>query len=135
MAEAATEPFTPADEAELKRAFEHYEHGVSVDNARRAAALAALFMLAGTTLDWMVFPDQAWHFLFIRGVVTLLLCAVFWALGYLSREGSRNWIAQAVPFLPTLGICWMIMKTGGGTSVYYAGLNLVFLGMALLLRW
>jgi signal transduction histidine kinase len=135
MAEAATEPFTPADEAELKRAFEHYEHGVSVDNARRAAALAALFMLAGTTLDWMVFPDQAWHFLFIRGVVTLLLCAVFWALGYLSREGSRNWIAQAIPFLPTLGICWMIMKTGGGTSVYYAGLNLVFLGMALLLRW
>ncbi len=135
MAEASTEPFAPADEAELKHAFQRYEHGVSVANARRAAALAALFMLAGTTLDWMVFPEQAWHFLFIRGIVTLLLCVVFWALGYLSREAPRNWIAQAVPLLPTLGICWMITKTGGGISVYYAGLNLVFLGMALLLRW
>ncbi len=135
MAEAASVPFNAAEEAELKHAFERYEHGVSVDNARRAAALAALFMLAGTTLDWMVFPEKAWHFLFIRAVVTFLLCAIFWALGRLNREGSRNWIAQGVPLLPTLGICWMIMKTGGGNSVYYAGLNLVFLGMALLLRW
>ena len=135
MAEASTEPFSPADEAELKSAFQRYEHGVSVDNARRAASLAALFMLAGTTLDWMVYPEQAWHFLFIRGIVTLLLCVVFWALGQLSREISRNWIAQAIPFLPTAGICWMIAKTGGGVSPYYAGLNLVFLGMALLLRW
>ncbi len=135
MAEATSVPFSAAEEAELKHAFERYEHGVSVDNARRAAALAALFMLAGTTLDWMVFPEKAWHFLFIRAVVTLLLCAIYWALGRLNREGSRNWIAQGVPLLPTLGICWMIMKTGGGNSVYYAGLNLVFLGMALLLRW
>ena len=135
MAEAATVPFTAADEAELKHAFERYEHGVSVDNARRAAALAALFMLGGTTLDWMVFSEKAWHFLFIRAVITLLLCVIFWALGRLSREGSRNWIAQGVPLLPTLGICWMIMETGGGTSPYYAGLNLVFLGLSLLLRW
>jgi len=135
MAEAASVSFTTAEEADLKHAFERYEHGVSVDNARRAAALAALFMLGGTSLDWMVFPEKAWHFLFIRAVVTFLLCVIFWALGYLNREGPRNWIAQGVPLLPTLGICWMIMKTGGGNSVYYAGLNLVFLGMALLLRW
>ena len=31
MADANTEPLIPADEAELKRAFERYEHGVSVD--------------------------------------------------------------------------------------------------------
>jgi signal transduction histidine kinase len=135
MAEAATVSFPAVDETELKHAFERYEHGVSVDNARRAAALAALFMLAGTTLDWMVFPEKAWHFLFIRAVTTFLLCAIFWALAHLSREKSRNWIAQGVPLLPTMGICWMIAETGGGNSVYYAGLNLVFLGMALLLRW
>lgn len=135
MAEASSVSFPAADEAELKHAFERYEHGVSVDNARRAAALAALFMLAGTTLDWMVFPEKAWHFLLVRAVTTFLLCGIFWALAHLGRERSRNWIAQGVPLLPTLGICWMIMETGGGNSVYYAGLNLVFLGMALLLRW
>jgi signal transduction histidine kinase len=135
MAEASSVSFPAADEAELKHAFERYEHGVSVDNARRAAALAALFMLAGTTLDWMVFPEKAWHFLFIRAVTTFLLCAIFWALAHLSREKSRNWIAQGIPLLPTLGICLMIVETGGGNSVYYAGLNLVFLGLSLLLRW
>ena len=135
MPEASPVSFSAPDEAELKHAFERYEHGVSVDNARRAAALAALFMLAGTTLDWMVFPEKAWHFLFIRAVTTFLLCGIFWALAHLSREKSRNWIAQGIPLLPTLGICWMIVETGGGNSVYYAGLNLVFLGLSLLLRW
>ncbi|WP_193212464.1 ATP-binding protein [Luteolibacter marinus] len=135
MAESTTIPFNDAEEAELKRAFAQYEHGVAVDNARRAAALAALFMLAGTTLDWMVFTSYAWTFLLVRAIVTLLLCVVYWALGSLEVARSRNWIAQAIPLLPTIGICWMIMKTGGGNSVYYAGLNLVFLGMALLLRW
>jgi signal transduction histidine kinase len=135
MADAATAPFKPVDEAALREAFARYEHGVSVANARRAAALAALFMVAGTTLDWMVFPEMAMPFLVIRVVVTLLLCVVYVGLGTLASESARNWIARAIPVLPTLGICWMIVKTGGGNSPYYAGLNLVFLGMALLLRW
>ncbi|MDB6076493.1 MAG: hypothetical protein JWO82_240, partial [Akkermansiaceae bacterium] len=40
--------------ASLREAFRQYEHGVGVDNARRAGSLAALFMLAGTALDWVV---------------------------------------------------------------------------------
>lgn len=124
-----------ANEAELKRAFEQYEHGVAVDNARRAAALAALFMLAGTTLDWIVYDEFALDFLFIRAVVTVLLCFVYWGLGRLKSESSRNWVARAVPVLPMLGICWMIALTGGGNSVYYAGLNLVMVGLSLVIRW
>ena len=48
MADAATVPYTATEEAELNHAFKRYEHGVFVDNARRTAALSALFMLAGT---------------------------------------------------------------------------------------
>lgn len=135
MAEALTASFAEPDDGELKDAFRRYEHGVSVDNARRAAALAALFMLAGTSLDWVVFRDFAWHFLFIRAASTMLLCAVFWGLGRLEREFSRTALAQAVAFIPIVGICWMIVMTQGGNSPYYAGLNLVLVGLSLLLRW
>jgi signal transduction histidine kinase len=134
MAEAATVPYLPAEGAGLNHAFKRYENGVFVVNARRTALLSALFMLAGTTLDWMVFPDQAWQFLLIRVVVALLLCVVFWLLGRFSSEGSRRLIAHVLFMLPTVSICWMIAVTGGGESPYYAGLNLVLLGLSLLLR-
>lgn len=135
MPEALSVPMPAADEAELKDAFKRYEHGVGVENARRAAALAALFMLAGTALDWVVFREFAWHFLFIRAICTLLLCLVFWALGVVQAERARTWISQGVALLPIVGICWMITITRGGESVYYAGLNLVLLGLSLLIRW
>ncbi|MCW1884739.1 ATP-binding protein [Luteolibacter flavescens] len=134
MADAATVPYTAADGAGLNQAFKRYENGVFVTNARRTALLSALFMVAGSTLDWMVFPHKAWQFLLIRIVVALLLCVVFWLLGRFSSERSHRQIAHVLFMLPTVSICWMIAVTGGGNSPYYAGLNLVLLGLSLLLR-
>jgi len=134
MADAATVPYMAAEGAELNHAFKRYENGVFVGNARRTALLSALFMLAGTTLDWMVFPEKAWLFFLVRVVVALLLCVVFWLLGKFSGERSRRFIALCLFMMPTVSICWMIATTGGGESPYYAGLNLVLLGLSLLLR-
>ena len=135
MIDPAPIPAELADEARLRRAFDRYEHEVAVENARRAAWLAALFTLAGAAIDWIIFPEFAWAFLLVRGICSLLLCAVYAALGSLRLEASRNWVARAVPLLPTIAISWMIAMTGGGDSVYYAGLNLVMVGLSLLLRW
>ena len=134
MADAATVPYMSAEGAELTHAFKRYENGVFVVNARRTSLLSALFMLAGTTLDWMVFPELAWGFFLIRVVVALLLCVVFWLLGKFSSERARRLIVLGLFMLPTVSICWMIAVTGGGESPYYAGLNLVLLGLSLLLR-
>ncbi|MEK7951288.1 ATP-binding protein [Luteolibacter soli] len=134
MPDVATVPYMAAEGAELNDAFKRYENGVFVGNARRTALLSALFMLAGTTLDWMVFPEQAWKFFLIRVVVALLLCVVFWLLGRFSSERSRRFIAYCLFMAPTVSICWMIAVTGGGESPYYAGLNLALLGLSLLLR-
>ena len=114
MADAATAPYMATEEAELNDAFKRYEHGVFVDNARRTALLAALFMLAGTSLDWMVFPELAWHFLLIRAVDTVLLCVIVGLLGHVSSERFRRLAAHALFLLPTVGMCWMIALTGGG---------------------
>ncbi|MCX6865260.1 MAG: ATP-binding protein, partial [Verrucomicrobia bacterium] len=37
--------------------------------------------------------------------------------------------------LPMIGICAMITFTGGGNSMYYAGLNLGLVGVSLIMRW
>ena len=126
---------TFVDQEKLRAAFLEYEHAVAVDNARRAAVLAGLFMLAGTTLDWVVFPDHALQFLLIRAVCSCLLAAVFHLLGRIKSPVWSGAVSQSIALLPMLSISVMIGQTGGGDSVYYAGLNLVLVGLSLLLRW
>lgn len=121
--------------ADARREFAAYEHGVSVKNARLAAFLAALFMVAGTTLDWVVFPQWGWPFLQLRLVCAVLLTGIYLALGRPIASWIAGVIAQGIALLPLASICLMIALTGGGNSVYYAGLNLVLLGTSLLLRW
>lgn len=123
------------DQERLRAAFLEYEHAVAVDNARRAAVLAGLFMLAGTTLDWVVFPDHALKFLLIRAVCSCLLAGVFVMLGRIKAPALYGAVSQSIALLPMLSISVMIAETGGGDSVYYAGLNLVLVGLSLLLRW
>ena len=56
-------------------------------------------------------------------------------LGITSSSLSNQIAAQGIALLPLLSICWMIALTDGGNSVYYAGLNIVLVGLSLLLRW
>ncbi|MFD0892085.1 response regulator [Luteolibacter ambystomatis] len=123
------------DPAVLEQQFRDYEYDVAVANDRRAAVLAGLFMLAGASLDWVVYPELAWKFLGLRAFSSLLLGVVFFLLSRAAVKRPPAWISQAIPGLPTLAICAMIALTGGGDSPYYAGLNLVLLGLSILLRW
>lgn len=132
---ADTSTFSPLSEADARGKFEIYEHEVAVKNARLAAFLAGLFMVAGASLDWFVFPEWGWPFLKIRVAVAGLLMGTYMVLGWNIPTWFARTIAQGIALLPLASICWMISLTGGGNSVYYAGLNLVLLGMSLLLRW
>ncbi len=106
-----------------------------MDNARRAAVLAAVFMLAGGILDIIVYPEYLLLFFTIRLVCGLLLVLVYMDLK--SERGARRgaFVAGWIAVLPMVSICTMIYFTGGGNSIYYAGLNLVLVGLSLLLRW
>jgi len=135
MPELLAKPDQIQDDSNVLRAFRDYEHGVLVDNAKRAAALGAAFMFLGTALDWVVFPTLGWEFLLVRAICTLLLCGAFFGLGHMRRVSAPRWMVQAIALLPMLSICWMIAVTGGGDSIYYAGLNLVLVGLLVVLRW
>ena len=124
-----------ASEANLLESFREYENGIAFGNARRAAVLAAVFMLAGASLDWVIIGHRALDFFYIRVACALMLAGIFWYLGRVRFSSCSNIAAQGIALLPLVSICGMIAVTDGGNSVYYAGLNLVLVGLSLLLRW
>ncbi len=122
-------------EAEIRQSFREYESGIAYDNARRAAVLAGVFMLAGWSLDWVVYPEMVWSFLLIRALAAIVLGGIFLFIGTVRNHQSANLVAQGIALLPLISISVMISLTEGGNSVYYAGLSLVLVGLSLLLRW
>ncbi len=135
MAEATVSSLRETD-AELQKSFREYESGIAFDNSRRAAVFAAVFMLAGFSLDLVMIAQREMEFFLIRAVCALLLGMIFWYLGAAknSRIGAKI-ASQGIALLPLISVCLMIAMTDGGNSVYYAGLNLVLVGLSLLLRW
>ncbi len=123
-------------EQELRNSFHEYEGGIAYDNARRTAVFAAVFMLVASSLDWVIIRPYAMDFLVIRAACAILIAGIFWYLGKFSHASiSSNIVAQGIGLLPLVSICAMIAVTRGGNSVYYAGLNLILVGLSLLLRW
>ena len=119
----------------LLQAFRHYEDSVAVANVRRALVLGGLFMLAGWSLDLVVFPDHSTVFLLIRAICAALLAAIYLSLGRAPGPKTCYFASLWASLLPMISICVMIAHTGGGNSVYYAGLNLILVGLSLVLRW
>jgi signal transduction histidine kinase len=119
----------------LRKAFNEYENSVSIPTARRASLIVAAFVLGGTLMDLQVFPQYLWQFLIIRALCTLVLVFIYVALGSWSSRHRLNLVSYGIAMPPVIAICIMIAVTGGEKSSYYAGLNLVLVGLALLWRW
>jgi PAS domain S-box-containing protein len=87
------------------------------------ATLVPLFGL----VDYLLFPQHLLQFLTIRFLVGLL-CMVFWGVNRRWNLGERSsYLGVAGVYITALGIIRMIIVTGGYTTTYYAGLNLIFL--------
>lgn len=121
------------DLVELRSA---YKESLSVYWLRLAkvSALVALVLVpAGITLDYVVYPQRTTMFAIIRLLCDLFIAALF--VTYFTKVGKR-WLRE-VTFLWFLAIqvmiCYMILKTDGPVSPYYAGLNLSLLGVGIFL--
>jgi signal transduction histidine kinase len=122
-------------ETTLRKSFEEYESANAFASVRRAAVFTAIFMLASTSLDWVVLPKRAPEFMLIRAICVILLAVIYWDLGRTQNRGRAAVVARGIALLPIVSICLMIGLTEGGNSIYYAGLNLTLVGLSLLLRW
>ncbi len=118
-------------------AFAEYESRITRKHLEIGCLLVMVLMPAGVLLDQFVYPDNVGSFFKMR-----LLCALLEGLLLLSLR-SRNFIQQqfhrhlglVVAMLPVVFICWMIYATDGALSPYYAGINLILLAIAFIMRW
>lgn len=123
---------------DLDQAFDEYEQPIRVQNAKICCIVAGIFMPAGLVLDYYVYGREIMlAFLPYRILCSVLLGVLWVALHYcpLGRRRCYRILGHLVALLPLLCISWMIYTTEGAASPYYAGLNLVNLGSAILLRW
>lgn len=122
-------------QAEVLQTYAEYEHQITAKHLEIGCYLVMALMPAGVVLDHFVYPDKAGFFFQLR------LCSAFLALGLwsvLRTEFSKklHWLLSLViALIPAFFICWMIYATEGPASPYYAGLNLVLLAIALVMRW
>jgi signal transduction histidine kinase len=121
--------------AEMHSAFLKYERAVRVRNYKVGCALAFLFMPIGASLDYFVYPGKVPQFFRVRIVCSLLLGSIWCLLHFKPQLQIYRLLGSLVALLPLFSITWMIYETDGALSPYYAGLNLVMLGAAILLRW
>jgi signal transduction histidine kinase len=125
-----------ASAASLERSFDEYERPIRVANAKVCCIVAGVFMPAGLVLDLYVHGKEVMlSFLPYRLLCSLLLGVLWLALHYRPDTRYYRVLGHLVALLPLLSIAWMIYTTDGAVSSYYAGLNLVNLGSAILLRW
>lgn len=121
----------------LARAFAVYDQRETIGNFKVACVLGMILMPAGFVLDHYVYPDIAEQFHFLRArLLSSGLIALFLGL-LLTRLGRQHYRALGVVLfmIPAAFIAWMIAKTEGAGSPYYAGLNLVLLVLAFVLHW
>jgi signal transduction histidine kinase len=120
----------------MEEIFQEYERKVRVKNYRTCIALTMVFMLAGSTLDLIVYGTEGVVRFFPIRLVSVIFLGIGGAIlktAFGERIHRPLGLMLAMPLIG--GISWMIATTEGAESPYYAGLNLVLLGAAILMRW
>jgi signal transduction histidine kinase len=116
------------DSAEFRDALQAHERAERSHTGRIASLLVMVLMPAGIALDWAYFGDP-YKFLGLR----LFGSAVGLVLWYLHRTELglcyRRLLGVPIAILPAATIASMIALTEGASSPYYAGLNLIVLGV------
>jgi signal transduction histidine kinase len=128
------EPHPLASPPELN-AYAEYERQIAIKHSKVGCLLVICLMPAGAVLDLMVYPGHAMFFFKLRVACTVLEC-ILWGLLY-TRLGPKfhHLIGLVVITLPLFFMSWMIYHVQDPASPYYAGLNLILLGVAFVLRW
>lgn len=125
-----------APSPDLDRLFGDYEQSIRVRNYKVGCLLAVIFMPAGASLDYFVYEYEVMMRLLPLRFAGAAVDALLWLALHLA-PGSQLYrtLGVCAMFVPVICIAWMIYMTEGAVSPYYAGLNLVMLASAVVMRW
>jgi two-component system sensor histidine kinase PhcS len=126
--------FTPKG-AGFRAAFEAHEQQARVNTGKVAAALVAILMPFGATLDLAVYGNRAPFFFLLRLASAALAVLIWYLLTRPLGQKHHRPLGYLTALLPAFFITWMIYDREGPSSPYYAGLNLIILAISLVVRW
>src|SRR5487761_2644294 len=102
-------PFIPAIPPEFRADYQAYDREITIRKTQWGCVLGILLVPVFGLLDFFVFkPEQAWKFLALRVLCSLLMGGLFFVLG--PRFGKKHCHFQGLVllFLPSVTIAYMI---------------------------
>ena len=124
-----------SNSSEVQRAYADYERRIYVRHLEVGSYLVMVLMPAGVVLDYFVYPRHCAHFFALRLLSTMVGGCIWITLQTRVRNSVNRHVSLVLALTPAFFICWMIYEVDGAASTYYAGLNLVLLSIALVMRW
>src|SRR5215469_10786286 len=118
----------------LQVQYEQYNRQVQMRNAGIASLLVIVLMPVGSVLDWFVYPQLLVPFFALRIACSAATAAAWLALKSRYQNLLYPFLIRACYLLPALAMSVMIASSEGATSPYYAGLNLLILGVCAVMR-
>jgi signal transduction histidine kinase len=122
-------------ESEVLGTYADYERQITLRHLEVGCYLVMLLMPFGVCLDYFVYPLKVGYFLKLRLFSALLAAGVLGLLRTPFSQKYHRFLSLVIALIPAFFICWMIYATEGAYSPYYAGLNLVLVCVALVMRW
>lgn len=119
----------------LEQAYAKADALLRIRQAKICSVLAMVLVPACFGLDYFVYPDLVWRIFVGRILCDLVLLPCFIALFTPWGLKHVRFLGNAPPLVPAFTICWMIYITEGVLSPYYAGLNIVMVGVILLIPY
>ena len=118
----------------LQAKYDQYNRKVRVRNASIASLLVIILMPVGSLLDWFVYPRLLIPFFALRIACSLATAAAWLMLKSRYQKLLDPFLIRAWYLLPSFSMSLMIAFSEGATSPYYAGLNLVILGVCAVMQ-
>ena len=120
-------PAVSSDFVTIRTSFQTETNEKAVRDTRLTAVVASALYLLFCVLDYFAYPSSFFTFFLIRIVVVLGNLLVY--LFMQTKTGIRNplWFAMLEYLLCGSGIMLMVHLSGGYSSAYYAGANLVLM--------
>jgi two-component system sensor histidine kinase PhcS len=120
---------------EILEAYRERDRELSIRKSRIGCLWGAVSIPAFSVLDYVVYREFFKEFLVARLACAALLAVAFWVFGTPMGRRFHKVQGTGLLMLPVVTFLWMIYRTTGGTSPYYAGLTLVLLVLAVVLDW
>jgi methyl-accepting chemotaxis protein len=117
-------------------AFDTYLNGLTYSSLKVLTLFGSFLYAAFLALDYVVAPPELFPSFALYRFMACGLVFMLYIVLRLSRPGRYTFLhGYLATVIATTGIVLMIVRLGGFNSGYYAGLNLVIIGINLLITW